>query len=380
MRLRLQHPKRPKLQAILHKEFQNFIGTHQRSLFDMRDEIFKKTIHSFFAREIFPIAEKWITDITNVAVMEVNGPMEVKVQEDRSFTEGSILKVRDLLKKSEDINCIIALDKMTAKLDLFVNKFLFNIDMFLPLWWMGVKESWHKEFISSYLEAIDTEINGRSGVAAGIFNFTNKEIPPEIYMVLSKGKNYIPHIKESSRTALERFECELINQATWYSKNIERRKIYNDHAGMNTREILKDLIYYSKTDKDKTFYSVLLQNLACGLSRVSQNAQNTRVRFDFDSVSKLSESIVIEGCVWNHVDKDGGLLLIEEKIIQMKESELMQSMDACIIENKSSDQILDELAEADKTLRSNFNPIQKRYISKFRSLRRESVEMSFLKI
>ena len=154
MRLCLQRPKRPKLQAILHKEFQNFIRTHQRSLFDMRDEIFKKNIQSFFAREIFPIAEKWITDITNVAVMEVNGPMEVKVQEDRSFTEESILKVRDLLKKSEDINCIIALDKMTAKLDLFVNKFLFNIDMFLPLWWMGVKESWHKEFISCYLEAI----------------------------------------------------------------------------------------------------------------------------------------------------------------------------------------------------------------------------------
>ena len=214
MRLCLQHPKRPKLRAILHKEFQNFIGTHQKYLFGMREEIFKKTIESFFAKEIFPIADKWITDITNVAVMEVNGPMEVKVQSDRSFTEESILKVRDLLKKSEDINCMIALDKMTAKLNLFTNRFLFNIEMFLPMWWMGVSESWHKEFINSYLEAINTEINGRSGVAAGIYKFTNKEIPPEIYKVLSKGKNYIPHIKESSHTAVERFESKLINQAT----------------------------------------------------------------------------------------------------------------------------------------------------------------------
>ena len=80
------------------------------------------------------------------------------------------------------------------------------------------------------------------------------------------------------------------------------------------------------------------------------------------------------------MDKDGGLLLIEDTVIQGKEIELMRSMNARVVEGKTSNQILDDLVEADRTLRLNFNPFEKRYMSKFRSFPRGVVEMPFLKI
>jgi hypothetical protein len=231
--------KNPSLESILVKEYRSFARLHQPSMQSIEELVVNGSLSSFFAREIFPIAATWIKNITEVVMLEMNGTMSVKVLEDWSFSKEEQIKIRCLVEKSKQINCGVALLHMKEKLPNFVNKFGFNIGLFLPLWWMGVKEAWHRSLIQSVLNSLSEAFDEKSEVNAGVLNFTDKEIPPELMLVLSKGRKYIPHINENAEEAVERFETEILEQAIWYRHKIGkgRKKRFDNVEGLEIKTV-----------------------------------------------------------------------------------------------------------------------------------------------
>lgn len=378
MNLQPQRILIPNLEAVLHDEFEKFILLHQPSVFCLKNDVYNKSVRPFFKNKIFPLAEKWISNITGVASSEVSSLLSITVDKERSLSIEEQDKIKQMVIKSREINTSFVLTNMKNKLPLFIDRFGFNINLFLPLWWMGVKEVWHYNFVSSFINSLKIGFDEKIQVTSGVFNFTDHVICPRLLSVLEKGRKYIPHIRDDDGDATDRFKAEIINQALWYSWRIEGRKVQVDPS-MSCRDVLTLLLSGSTTERDCCFYKTLLDNLALSVYHISQNVSGGDPKPDFESERHLMEVSSIKGCVWNHVDKGRGLLLIEAVKLREKEIAMMESLEATMVD-LTADTILDEVFKKENFLRSGLSSKQSKFLRKFRPLRRNQAVLSFMKI
>ena len=94
---------------------------------------------------------------------------------------------------------------MQSKIGKFKNRLSFNLNQFLPIWWVGVRGTWHAHFLQDFTAGLDESFGDKLKISAGIFNFTKETIPEHILKTISKGRKYIPHIEETYESAINRF-------------------------------------------------------------------------------------------------------------------------------------------------------------------------------
>ena len=124
MPLTIKEIKRPNLEAILAKEFKLFITVHQPNLLNRLDDIRNRLLSSFFVKNIFPIANEWISTISYIAVTEVTNPLEIKVQNDGTFTKEDLIRIRKLAEDSKKINCYVVLNLMKTQIQALKSSFI----------------------------------------------------------------------------------------------------------------------------------------------------------------------------------------------------------------------------------------------------------------
>ena len=338
MPLTIKEIKRPNLEAILAKEFKLFITVHQPNLLNRLDDIRNRLLSSFFVKNIFPIANEWISTISYIAVTEVTNPLEIKVQNDGTFTKEDLIRIRKLAEDSKKINCYVVLNLMKTQIQSLKSSFI-NIELFLPQWWIAVREVWHMNFLSSLLSHIDSEIQTRP--KAGVFNFTGKMIPDRVIDILNKGKKFIPHNRDNCHSAVNRFQTELLEQIVWYSKKFEKggkkRKIPCKEGDLV--KVLQSSITNAKEPKDKVFYLTILNNLQNSIDTVVTNTKNNGI-FQHEELEVIREYSSNLQYTWNSIDNEGGLLLLETNVIKTKEMDLIESLKGSVI-NEEPEAILE---------------------------------------
>ena len=100
---------------------------------------------------------------------------------------------------------------------------------------------------------------------------------------------------------------------------------------------------------------------------------------DFKSIDSMKNVSVIEGCLWNHIDKNRGLLLLEASDVLKAEREMMTKMEAVLV-CKEPEEILEELREKERLLRCGFGKEQKKYMKDFKLMRKDKAKFPFMKI
>ena len=134
MKLVLETLRTLNLAAILFREFKLFIEIHQTSLLPIQDMVFRE-VKSFFTREIFPLTESWIKTISSISVSEAKSTLSITINPNGTLDEAATAKVMEKILLSEKINDVKTFEEMSKRTKVF-NNCLFNLDMFLPLWWM----------------------------------------------------------------------------------------------------------------------------------------------------------------------------------------------------------------------------------------------------
>jgi hypothetical protein len=122
-----------------------------------------------------------------------------------------------------------------------------------------------------------------------------------------------------------------------------------------------------------------LDNLCVSNCSIRDNIKSDQKRADFDSIVSFKKIAHIEGCVWNHADKDRGLILLDQEVAMNEEVKMMESMKAVKID-ANGDTVLDNLVNAECELRMSMSVMEKKLMSKFRPFRRHQIQMPFLKI
>jgi hypothetical protein len=160
-----------------------------------------------------------------VATRELEGTLSIKVGKDGTLDEEDKKKLKETIVLSKRINDLIMLESMMEKLSFFKNKYLFNMQMFLPMWWMRVKETWHRNLLDSFMDRVQTAFCEKLQISAEIVNFTDKEIPPLMLAVMSKGRKYIPSIQEDEKKVGARVIEDIVHHAVWYSGKMAEREL-----------------------------------------------------------------------------------------------------------------------------------------------------------
>ena len=376
MKLVLETLRTLNLSAILFREFNLFVEIHQAALLPIQDKIFSD-INSFFTREIFPLAEMWIQNITSVSISEVKSTLNITINKNRTIDEKTTAEIKEKILLSEKINDVRTLEEM-MKLSIGFNNSQFNLDLFLPLWWMGVKEAWHKSFLEAFMTGSEKGFINKLEISAGVVNFTDKKIPEVLLHILAKGSRFIPCSKENIAGTTKRVEKEIIDHALWYFRKIEKRS-GSIPKNRSPLALLKTLQSEASLLKDKIFYKTLL----IGLSDVHQTiSSNFIINSTEDNI--LSNHILrslsnIEDCVWNHADKNRGLILLPAKFIQNEETKIMLQLDA-VKTNMEADIVLDYVDHEEHTLRAGLDDNQARLVKNFPPLKRKNIQMPFMKI
>ena len=329
MNLILEALKTVNMAVILFREFRIFIEIHQKPLEPFRDRIFDE-IRSFFSHGIFPLAEIWINNISTVSTSEVSSTLNITIAPDLVLCEEDKAKVFEKIKMSEKINDVIVLKEMLKRTGNFRNNYSFHLRMFLPLWWMGVKEAWHKVFLEAFMMGSRNGFLKKLEIPSGVVNMTNKEIPDTLLNILSKGSKYIPQVHKDAALTIKRVETEIIDHALWYSRKVEKKAFPVPRT--SARKTLLFLESEAKTNKDRIFYRTLLDGLPDVRDKITYNLANSTREEDISSIKALESLSVIEGCVWNQANKNHGLVLLPAKFVQETEVKVMEKLDAVKID------------------------------------------------
>ena len=376
MNLVLETLRTLNLATILLQEFYGFIETHQASLQPLHNEVFNG-VKAFFTREVFPLAETWINNVSAVSVSEVKSTLNITIDPDRILNENDRSKIMEKLAMSEKINDVRMLEEMEKRTKNFKNIYSFNLQMFLPIWWMGVKEAWHKAFLGSFMTSSKNGFLKKLQISAEVVNLTDKEIPKTLLNVLTKGNKYIPQVYENAARTTKRVETEIVKQAWWYSKKIEKKvvKIPNTTSAAKTIETLMNK---AKTSKDKTFYRTLLDGLNDIHHSTASNIAG-KTKEDEPTAKTLKSLSIIEDCVWNLADKNRGLVLLPSKFVRDEEIKMMIKLDAVKI-NQDTKTVLYNVASKESSLRMNLDNDQSRLVRDFPAMKLTEIQMPFLKI
>lgn len=369
---------RPNLDKILFVEAKRFVSQHQPHLSSTIYDLVNLVLQPFFVLFVFPLAEKWVTTVTKTAMTELQSPMTIEVTSDKKISKDDEDRIINLIETSREINTVFILEKMMKNVEDNKESFKvrsgFNLNWFLPQWWMGVKEAWHGIFIKSFVTSMDATFERKSMISGGVINLTEAVIPDEMLKVLQKGKKYVPAVRESATAAIRRFYSELLDQAVLYARKIEGRKVNISKADSNSPlGFIGKLKNDSSSAQAKIFYMRLLEGAVAAAKKIEENvASNNEYGIDINDYK-------IDGCVWNIADKDRGIVLISAEVMRFKEMNMMESLEAVKVD-LSTVEILEQIIKEENILRSICDIEQKRFLSEFPPMRREHMTFSFMKL
>ena len=173
---------RPNLFAILLIELILFLQVRQPSLLHLESHLISP-LQAFFTKHIFPIGNSWITTCTKTAFSEFNNQPTLNICSS-TLSRDNINFIEDIIKLSSAINPEVCLDNMMMVSKLFTCNLPFNLEGFLPQWWLGVREKWN-ENLNTYIETkMSSSLLHKP--TAGFFNFTAYKFIQTFKISLSK--------------------------------------------------------------------------------------------------------------------------------------------------------------------------------------------------
>ena len=195
-----------------------FLYVHQPKLVQHKPYL-EVQLKSFFKSNLFPLAKTWILNISEVALSEYDEPLLLETPPHSCLSKEQIMKVRKLIQKSSGINPEVTFNNMASKLGSFHCSIDFKIELFLPQWWLGVREEWNKIFTDFLVKKIKEGLKLKPSV--GFFNLTDAIIPAVTLEILNKGPKFVPYTLPDTPQVKD-FEENLYKQVFWLFSMLEK--------------------------------------------------------------------------------------------------------------------------------------------------------------
>lgn len=241
---------------ILALELSSYLQVKQPQI-KKQEKVIYSSLKSFFSTHICPIANLWISNVSEVAEKEYYSPLTLKINANSDFGEEYLKVIRKLVEKSSFINPEVVISTMQSKAAMFTTQTSFKISAFLPLWWLGVREEWNKNYLTFLVTKIKLDLQIKP--SAGFFKLTNMEVHPATLKILQKGPMYIPNMLPNL-PQMELFEQNLYTQVVWFSKVLgDKKSLTTIHS--NVSSLLENLIS-SSSGNLKTFYHTILEEFS----------------------------------------------------------------------------------------------------------------------
>ena len=108
----------PNLMLILALELSSYLQVNQPQI-KKQEKVLYSSLKSFFSTHICPIANLWISNVSEVAEKEYYSPLTLKINANSDFGEEDLKVIRNLVEKSSFIDTEIVISTMQSKAAMF---------------------------------------------------------------------------------------------------------------------------------------------------------------------------------------------------------------------------------------------------------------------
>ena len=298
-----------------------------------------------------------------MALSEYDEPLLLETPPHSCLSKEQIMKVRKLIQKSSGINPEVTFNNMASKLGSFHCSVDFKIELFLPQWWLGVREEWNKIFTDFLVKKIKEGLKLKPSV--GFFNLTDAIIPAVTLEILNKGPKFVPYTLPDTPQVKD-FEENLYKQVFWLLNMLEK-----DSGSIpqfsHVSSLLQYLVSHTNGSSRDLFNSIYKDLQLFYLKPVPPSPSKSFAGF-FTSPP--------EGCCWINADKGHGIILLPVQYVYEQEIKLLEKLGATPV-SSSSHKILRGICKQETELRSRLCGKSLKFLSKFKAV--PNPEIPFLK-
>ena len=195
-------------------------------------------------------------------------------------------------------------------------KFLYKFDE-------DVKEKIIKAINKKHIEKCIIEMN--------FYNFTSNEIPKDLIEILNMGKKFVIPEKLSEEEVKCRVNNELLDYLVKYRKYVQRGEInYKfENKEINVNSFLEVVMSECEKNNNIDNHYEFYKNVKEILMKIQwQLNKDSQAVFRGLHKKQVEQLVNIKDTIWNELDKDYGLMLVDCNVMRNAEISMMYSLNA----------------------------------------------------